>query len=268
MVDVVGAVEPPMAFAMPNIAPLQPAARPDDPAADQPAEPPQDYRQSAQQPPLETLVPRVADTRDPNLPFASTQSISEWGRRGAEHDPHQPIVTSGGPSARATRPGRWAPPDSPQPGLPVLPDAVAGPPVRGLASLEPARPSALFGERPALPGDRTLGALCRGLGWGLVVSLVAGGLSTWVSVPALLAGWYFSWRHPVARGPLLKAYGAATALVLLVSLIGSPTRSGREQLGWTSWVADIGLLVVSMIIIDRALTPPPRNDPDRGGSRR
>jgi hypothetical protein len=286
--DVTGAVEPPLAFAMPAIAPLEDVAASDRSAGHpsapstasaselpEPAEPPRDYLRAAQQLPLDAVVPRTGPQRDPQIPFSSAESVSQWGRRGTAIDPHQPIVTSSGPAGRAaslspgslsavpgtsgsSAPGNWAPPDSQPIPRPAMPTA-------GALNLSPASPSALMGERPAQPGNKSLGALCRGLGWGLVIAIVAGALTSWLSVPALAAGWYFAWRHPVARRPLLRAYGVATAMVLIVSLLGSPTRSGWEQLSWASWMANIGLLVAAMIIIDRTLTPPPRDDVDGPG---
>lgn len=286
LTDVVGAVEPPMAFAMPDTTPLESSAvRPDAPRPDLPADPPQGYQASPHQPPLSSLVPQTGETRDPSLPFSSTGVPIQWGRH-AEIDPRRPILTSGGPAGWGGSPLTGPEPSSPssavQSGLEPSGPAHWSAARRGSArsgsdrwappepaldnglNLAPAEPSGLWGERPELPGNRTLGALCRGLGWGLVASVVAGCLGTWLSLPALAVGWYFTWRHPVARTALLRLYGVATALALLMTVLGSPTRSGWEQLRWTCWMANIAILVASMIIIDRELTPTPRTDPSQG----
>lgn len=281
--DVTGAEEPPLAFAMPAIAPLGTATssdrssgHPSSPSTTEPsgqAGPPRDYLRSDQQVPLDAVIPRTGTRRNPRIPFSSTASVSQWGRRDAAIDPRLPIVTSAGPAGRAVMfphdsvragsespvTGNWAPPGSQSIPPPTSPST------EGALNLGPASPSAMAGERPAQPGDKSLGALCRGLGWGLVVAIVAGALSSWLSVPGLAVGWYFAWRHPVARRPLLRAYGVATIMVFIVSLLGSPTRSGWEQLSWVSWMANIGLLIAAMLIIDRTLTPPPRDNGDGTG---
>lgn len=300
--DVVGAVPPPLAFAMPDAAPLEalpaPAgtAAPDRATADPqpaPAQPPTTYQRSGQQPPLESMAPRVEAARDPRIPFSFPESMSQWGSmsqglHGRSSDPRRPILTSEGPTGRAigTRPAPEG--HLPSPGQPSgAVEATAGSPTRAASSnaltrgwappatepatvppggirLDPAAPSAVFGQLPATPGAKSLGTMCRALGWGLVASVVTGCLGAWVSVPALLAGWYFTWRHPLARHRLMRAYGIATGLVLIISVIGSPTRGGWAQLSWAAWMANLGLLAASFLIIDRTLTPAPRSRTGQG----
>ncbi len=62
----------------------------------------------------------------------------------------------------------------------------------------------------------------------------------------------------------MRAYGIATGLVLIISLIGSPTRGGWAQLSWAAWMANLGLLAASFLIIDRTLTPAPRSRTGQG----
>ncbi|MCI1748772.1 MAG: hypothetical protein LKI24_12215 [Acidipropionibacterium sp.] len=93
--DVTGAVEPPLAFAMPAIAPLEDVAASDRSAGHpsapstasaselpEPAEPPRDYLRADRQLPLDAVVPRTGTQRDPQIPFSSAESVSQWGRRG------------------------------------------------------------------------------------------------------------------------------------------------------------------------------------------
>lgn len=300
--DVVGAVAPPLAFAMPDAAPLEGlstprgSAGPDRVIADQqpvPAQPPTTYQRSTQQPPLESLAPRVETERDPRIPFSSPESMSHWASmsqelHGRHTDPHRPILTSEGPAGRSA--GTRAYPEGQLPSAGQPSDAVrdtAGSPIWAAGStartsdwappatkpatvppggirFDTATPSAVFGQLPARPGAKSLGTMCRGLGWGLVASMVTGCLGAWVSVPALLAGWYFTWRHPLARHRLMRAYGIATGLVLIISVIGSPTRGGWAQLSWAAWMANLGLLAAAFLIIDRTLTPAPRNRTGQG----
>ncbi|AXE39551.1 hypothetical protein JS278_02412 [Acidipropionibacterium virtanenii] len=132
-----------------------------------------------------------------------------------------------------------------------------------MMSLGAAHESGLFGQLPAQPGDRSLGALCRGSGWGLVTSLVLGCVSTWLSFPALLVAWYFAWRHPLSQRALMRAFIPATVAVVLLAAVGSPTRSAWNQLGWASWIADICLLAITLLITDRRLTPRPTRESPR-----
>lgn len=266
LVDVVGAAEPPAAFAMPRIAPLQPAPPVGDPAAGHPAAAPDSYRTPPQKA-LADLAPRTGARRDPHQAFTTSDPASAWGRSADGADPHRPILTSGhGAPGTPAGTTSWAPPDHLA--------AVEGPRTSSALQLGPAEQSGLFGQLPAQPGDRSLGALCRACGWGLVTALVLGCLSTWLAFPALLAGWYFAWRHPLSRTPLLRAFAPATAAVLMITVLGSPTRSAWGQLGWASWIADICLLAITLLVSDRRLIPHPADTPNshpgdgRGNPRR
>lgn len=241
LVDVVGAAEPPVAFAMPRVAPLEAAPPVEDPAAGRPAEAPDSYRTPPAQAPLADLVPAVGASRDPHLAFNTSDPASTWGHGAADADPHRPIRTSGLAAAS------WAPPENLAP-VPAVRTAPA-------MSLGAAGQSGLFGELPDQTGDRSLGALCRASGWGLVAALVLGCVSTWLSFPALLIAWYFAWRHPLSRIALLRAFVPASVAVVLLAALGSPTRGGWGQLGWASWIADICLLAITLMISDRRLTP-------------
>lgn len=254
-VDIVGPVPAPSAFAMPRVAPLEKSLPPVDPAAGQPAERPDAYQATGSQTPLDRLVPRTGSPRDPHAEFRTTASVSEWGHSRST-DPHSPIVTSSGSSSMRPR-QTWAPPQDQAP-VEVQSD-------RPAFTMAPAAESGLFGELPEVPGNRSLGALCRASGWGLAAVLVVGCLSTWLSFPALVVAWYFAWRHPVSRTNLLRAFTPASAAVLLLALIGSPTRTGWQQLGWASWIADICLLCITLLISDRRLTPSRKGYDSAGG---
>ena len=245
LVDVVGAAEPPVAFAMPRVAPLETAPPVEDPAAGRPAEAPDSYRTPPAQAPLADLVPAIGASRDPHQAFNTSDPASTWGHGAGDTDPHRPIRTSG--LGAAGTGASWAPPED----LAPVPAVRTAPTM----SLGPARQSGLFGELPGQVGDRSLGALCRASGWGLVAALVLGCVSTWLSFPALPIAWYFTLRHPLSRAALLRAFVPASVAVVLLAALGSPTRGGWGQLGWASWIADICLLAITLMISDRRLTP-------------
>ena len=278
-------VERPAEFTRPAVAPLSVAPPAEQMAAYAPKRRPTFDHPSAPVAPLETLLPEVEETRDPQLPFAVVSSTltsdSAWG---ALH-----WGPPSGPSA-APPPGAVPPPTAPPLGAmpppiaPYGPPAIVGrpapnepleihnaPPMSGSNGYPvPGTPGwfapPAYGERPTPPGEIGAKAVLDAATPGLCICLTIGGL-VFVLAPVLLAvSLGLTGRVKAARRQVRRAFGVGLGLLAVIGTIAALTNDGSGFAAWWTviggWALVIcwGLLLTTLLLVYRGLKtegPPP-----------
>ena len=277
-------VERPAEFARPEVAPLSIAPPAQQMAAYAPKERPAFDDPPAPVAPLETLLPIVEETRDPQLPFAVVSSTmtsdSAWGvaalgttERPAGHSPDRP---AGHPAAHRSEPpgaGRPVPPHAivgrPAPNEPL--EIHSAPPANGPNGYPvPGTPDwfapPAYGERPPPPGEIGAKAVLDAATPGLCICLTIGGL-IYVLAPVLLAvAFGLSGRVKVARRQVRQAFAIGLAVLILIGTVAALTNDGSGFAAWWTvlggWALVIcwGVLLTTLLLVYRGLRtegPPP-----------
>ena len=217
--------------------------------------------------PLESLVPKPAEIRDPEVPFAvvsaAMTSDSAWG-----------AVHWGPPTTPpASPPGRTTGPLGGPPALPVSSDPwsqhTGGPPPDSRFPA-PGTPAWFgpgpYGEQPAPPGRLGVKAVWDAAMPGLCIVLAVGGL-VYVLAPILYAiAFGLSGRVKVARQQVRSAFAVGSVFLGLIAVIATLT----NDFGFGEWWATVGawslvacwaLLLTTLILVYRALRAGERPEP-------
>jgi hypothetical protein len=257
-------VERPSAFAEPEVAPLDVAP----PVAQQAALAPKERPIFADPPvpisPLATLLPVVADVRDPQQPFdvasSTMTSDSAWGALHGTHIQGAGVEPTGpwGPPA----PTSWPAPEQPLV-ISTAANTHGGFPAPGTPGwFSPGEYGAQPDSRPAGPA-----AVLDAATPGLCICLLLGGL-VWVIAPIMLAVTLgLSGRVKAAKADVRRAFTFGVGLFVLLAVLGALV----NQTGFSGWWQFAGisalvicwlLLVATLLLVRRGLTtpaaPPPR----------
>ena len=256
-------IERPTHFADAGVAPLSVAPPVVQMAAQAPKDRPLFDQPPAPVAPLETLVPRPAETRDPEVPFsvasAAMTSDSAWAalHRGATTTP--PAAPTGGPMALPVTSDPWSRFAGPAGNGSVLPSAAPPPdghfPAPGTPAWFGPGP---YGEQPAPPGRVSPRAVWDAAMPGLCICLAVGGL-IYVLAPILYAiAFGLAGRVKVAKQPVRTAFAVGAAALGLVAIVATLT----NDFGFGEWWATVGawsvvacwaLLLTTLVLVYRAL---------------
>lgn len=275
----------PSAFAAPRAQAL-PAPEPtSSPAEGAPVERPTDFSQPAQPAPaLESLVPAVRKTRDPNEPFGVatmtlTRDSSAWGAahssvqeasgnaRGAGFDPARPLgpvnqpAPAGAPSAAFAPPAPAGTPSSAF--APPSPTATRAP--QSSLGGQPGPPVAQ-GTTPAPPEALSVGAVWRGLTPGVTLGLAFGIILPFISVVAYAIAFAFGLRvqrgQPGVRVTLSIGMGTIVMGGIVVALItGNDFAAWWMTLGRFTELISILSLVGCVIAVSRSFASQTQRTP-------
>jgi hypothetical protein len=272
-------LERPAEFARPEVAPLSVAPPVEQMAAYAPKQRPAFDDPPAPVAPLETLLPVVEETRDPQEPFAVVSSTltsdSAWG---ALHwgpptgPPANPLPPNSVPPPPYGPPAPYGPPTiigRPAPNEPLEIRSAApvpgpnGYPVPGTPGWF-APPA--YGERPTPPGEIGAKPVLDAATPGLCICLTIGGL-VYVLAPVLLVvALGLTSRVKVAHRQVRRAFGIGLALLAVIATIAALTNDGSGFGAWWTviggWALVIcwGLLLTTLLLVYRGLKsdgPPP-----------
>lgn len=232
-------VDRPAGFVAPAIPPLSEAASSTDLSWGAPTEPP--ARFDAPQdpvPPLAALVPSTGPTRNPTEPFqVASALVTDGSAWGSVHSVQAIAVP-----AHVTT---WTPDQAVAPAYPP-PAAMQGFPAPGTPQWF--GPPTTY-ETNQLQVPLTAGNVAEGLSWGLIITLVLGGIVSFLS-PVLLAIGFFLVSQTQFRRQIVKV-GFILALVI-VGLAGAGGIVGSDD-AWapmttTSVISCWVLLVYGVVV--------------------
>jgi hypothetical protein len=246
-------VEWPTGFVAPDTAPLSVAAPTSDPSAGAPAEAPAGFDQPHDPvPALADLVPTTAPTRDPSEPFQVESAVitagSAWGSA------HSTQAVAAPETAPIWTPDQAVassyPPPQPAQGFPA-PGTPGwfGPPT----AYEPS----------TVHVPLTVGTVAEGLSWGIIITLILGGLIAYLSpvllvISFLLAG-QVRYRRRLVRIGIIVAM-AIVAVAGAGGMVGySDAGLAWESMGaaslWSCWLLIAFGLALSAYAIRRGERP-------------
>jgi hypothetical protein len=249
-------VDWPTAFVAPETVPLSTAMPELDPSAGAPAAPPERYEQPKERvPALADLVPAPAETRDPGEPFHVTSAVmtasSAWG---SAHSTQAVAVPLPQPA--------WTPEQAVASAYPP-PQPVQGFPAPGTP--EWFGPGTVPFEANQVQVPLTVGTVAEGVSWGLLITLLLGGVLSYLSPVLLLTAFFLSSQVRYRRRVMKIAIIVAMAIVV-VSGAGAMAGGADGTLAWesmaTSSVWCCWLLIafgvgLSVLAIRRAEHPEP-----------
>ncbi len=271
-------------FTDPAVAPLEPTAPPDQPAAGRPAERPRFDVPAVPVAPLSDLVPPVEDTRDPQQPFdvvssAATEASSAWSAVHWSGPPGTaplgpvpapvPVPLSNGsawPAPPAAPPGSPAPNGSfPAPDLPFPP--ASGPPTTAGGYPAPGT-TQWFAPPPPVhvppaPGPVTARQVVQAATPGVLICLLVAGLIYPLTPVAILVGLALTSRVTVARRAVQAVFGLLVAILMLATLVGLGRLLAEDYLASEVWamIARWGqvcawpALVAVLVVVRRGFGP-------------
>ena len=232
-------VDWPSGFVAPAIPPLSEAVPAPDLSAGAPAEPPARFDAPHDPvPPLAALVPATGPTRNPVEPFqVASAVVTDGSAWGSVHS----VQSIAAPTAVVT----WTPDQAVAPAYPP-PAPMQGFPAPGTP--EWFGPPTAY-ETNQLQVPLTVGNVAEGLSWGLIITLLLGGVVTFLS-PVLLAIGFFLVSQTQFRRQIVKI-GFILALVI-VGLAGVGGLVGSDD-AWgpmtTTSVVSCWLLLVYGIVV-------------------
>ena len=216
-------VEWPTGFVAPEIGPLSVAPPAADPSAGAPVEPPARFDQPHDPvPPLAALVPSTAPTRDPAEPFEVVSAVVTAGSAwGSAHSP-QAIAT---PEAAPL----WTPDQAVASNYPP-PQPVQGFPAPGTPEW--------FGPPTAYEANQvhvplTAGTVVEGLSWGVIITLLVGGLISYLS-PVLLVVALFLTGQVRYRRRIVRIGVVIAMAVVVIAGAGAMVGTSDTTLAWES----------------------------------
>jgi hypothetical protein len=232
-------VDWPTGFVAPAIPPLSEALPSQDPSAGAPVEPPARYDAPHDPvPPLAALVPAAGPTRDPNEPFqVASAVVTDGSAWGSVHS----VQAIAAPAPITT----WTPDQAVAPAYPP-PAPMQGFPAPGTPQWF--GPPAAY-ETNQLQVPLTAGNVAEGMGWGLIITLILGGIVSFLS-PVLLVIAFFLVSQARFRRQIVKI-GFFLAM-LIVALAGAGGIVGSDD-AWTpmctaSVIACWLLLVYGLVV--------------------
>ncbi len=240
-------VEWPTGFVAPAIEPLSAAPTSTDPSVDAPAEPPARFDQPRDPvPPLAALVPTTAPTRDPVEPFQVVSAVVTAGSAWGSAHSTQAVALPAAPTT-------WTPDQAVTSAYPQ-PQPAQGFPAPGTPQWF-GPPTTYDSNQMRVP--LTVGAVAEGLSWGLIITLLLGGIINYLS-PVLLVIALFLTGQVNYRRRIVK-FGVILALVIVgVAGAGGLVGTSDAMLAWESmdaasvwscWLLIVFGLVVQVISI-------------------
>jgi hypothetical protein len=216
-------VEWPTGFVAPEVGPLSTAEPTADPSASAPVEPPARFDAPHDPvPPLAALVPTTAPTRDPAEPFEVVSAVvtagSAWGSA------HSTQAIAGPETAPIWTPDQAVasnyPPPQPMQGFPA-----------------PGTPQ-WFGPPAEYEAGRvqvplTVGTVTEGLSWGIIITLVLGGIISYLS-PVLLVIAFFLGGQVRYRRRLVRIGIIVAMAIVAIAGAGAMVGTSDSTLAWES----------------------------------
>lgn len=211
-----GPVDWPSGFVAPAIRPLGEATPSTDLSAGAPAEPPARFDAPHDPvPPLAALVPSTGPVRNPTEPFqVASALVTDGSAWGSAHS----VQAIAAPVGAVT----WTPDQAVAPAYPP-PAPMQGFPAPGTPQWF-GPPTAY--ETHQLQVPLTPGSIAEGLGWGLIITLLLGGIMSFMS-PVLLAIGFFLVSQTRFRSQIVKI-GFILAMVI-VGLAGAGGIVGSDD---------------------------------------
>ena len=216
-------VEWPTGFVAPRIGPLSTAEPQSDPSAGAPSEPPVRFDAPPDPvPPLADLVPSTAPTRDPAEPFQVVSAVVTTGSAwGSAHSTQAVALPAGAPA--------WTPDQAVAPNYPP-PAPVQGFPAPGTPGWF-GPPTEYEAKRVTVP--LTVGTVGEGLSWGLIITLLLGGVITYLS-PVLLLISVFLTAQVRYRRQIMRYAVVAGLVITVVAGFGAMVGTADSTLTWES----------------------------------
>jgi len=268
--------ERPAEFSTPAADPLEVVRPPEQLAALAPVERPAFDAPQAAVAPLASLIPVVADERNPERPFdvASSTVTSMDSAWGAAHwsAPQGGAPASTWPAPPA--PGAWPAPTAPTTAWP--PPTAPLPPVGGPAQLPSGYPPpgtpAWFGpgpagqpQPPAAPGRIDARAVTAATTPGLLIVLAVGGFVHPLAPIMFGVAFFLSQRVKVAQAAVRRAFLIAIGFLGLIAVVGLlgwiSFTDWWSSLAWWSLVACWAMLVTIVVLVYRGLKAGPPRPP-------
>ena len=216
-------VEWPTGFVAPEVAPLSMAAPTSDPSAGAPAEPPTRFDQPHDPvPPLADLVPTTAPTRDPSEPFQVESAVMTAGSAWGSAHSTQAVAA---PEAAAM----WTPDQAVASSYPP-PAPVQGFPAPGTPGWF-GPPTAY--EESSVHVPLTVGTVGEGLSWGIIITLVLGGIIAYLSPVLLVISFLLAGQVRYRRRLVRIGIIAAMAIVAIAGA-GAMVGTSDATLAWES----------------------------------
>lgn len=254
----------PADFAVPAVAPLDPAPPYEQPAAQAPKDRPTFGDPPVPVAPLGTLIPVVADVRDPHRPFdvvsSSLTSDSAWGAARWSQPTAvavlpPPALTSPVPPLTGPAPGPMAPPPSslsPWAPPPPPPDPHAAHPGYPIPGTPGWFGPGAYGEQPATgPGKITARNVIDTATPGLLIVLGIGAVLYPLSPIMIAVGLGLASRVRVAQPRLRNAFLGCLGWMFILGVYGTLTGDGT----FSSWWRFLGLWSLLMCWLLLILTP-------------
>lgn len=216
-------VEWPTGFVAPETGPLSTAAPVADASAGAPAEPPARFDQPHDPvPALASLVPTTAPKRDPSEPFQVASAVvtagSAWGSAHSTQSISAPEAAPIWTPDQAV--ANSYPPPQPMQGFPA-----------------PGTPE-WFGPPTAYETTKvhvplTFSTVTEGLSWGLIITLLLGGIIAYLS-PVLLAIAFFLAGQVRYRRRLVKIGILVAAAIVIIAGAGAMVGTSDATIAWES----------------------------------
>lgn len=216
-------VDWPSGFVAPAIPPLSDSPAMPDPSAGAPVAPPARFDAPRDPvPPLAALVPDTSPGRDPHEPFQVLSSVVTDGSAWGSVHSVQAAAVPGAPVA-------WTPDQA------VASAYAPPPPMQGFPA--PGTPQ-WFGpattyETTQLQVPLTAATVAEGLSWGLIITLLLGGVISFLSPVLLVVGFFLVAQTRFRRGIVKVGFYLAMAIVALAGA-GAFLGSNDGDITWTS----------------------------------
>lgn len=240
-------VDWPSGFVAPAITPLSDVPPAPDPSAGAPVEPP--ARFDAPQdpvPPLTALVPDLGPVRDPYEPFQVVSAVVTDGSAWGSVHSVQAVAAPAAPMV-------WTPDQA------VASAYAPPPPMQGFPA--PGTPE-WFGPGAAYETNQlqvplSAATVTQGLSWGLIITLLLGGVMSFLS-PLLLVVAYFLVSQTRYRKRIIRIGFYMAMVILALAFAGAYLGSGDVDVAWTSmgtisvvscWLLLLYGLVVQVVAI-------------------
>jgi hypothetical protein len=216
-------VEWPTGFVAPAIGPLSTAAATTDPSAGAPAEPPVRFDQPHDPaPPLASLVPATAPTRDPSEPFQVASAVVTAGSAWGSAHSTQAIAT---PEAAPI----WTPDQAVASNYPP-PEPTQGFPAPGTPGwFGPPTPY----EASQVHVPLTVSTVAEGMSWGLIITLLLGGIIAYLSPVLLLIGLFLTGQVRYRR-QLMKIAMIVAMVIVVIAGAGAMVGTSDATIAWES----------------------------------
>ncbi len=246
-------MEWPTGFVAPDSAPLTTATPTSDPSAGAPALPPAGFDQPHDPvPPLADLVPTAGPTRDPSEPFHVESAVMTTGSAWGSVHSTQAIAAPEAPLA-------WTPDQAVASTYPP-PQPVQGFPAPGTP--EWFGPPTAY-ETSAVHVPLTFGTVTEGLSWGVIITLLLGGIIAYLSPVLLLIAFLLAGQVRYRRKLVKIGFIAAMVIVVLAgagAMVGTAdTTLAWESMDtaavWSCWLLVAFGLVMSGLAIHRGEGP-------------